>query len=162
MMPNGPGPGKSSAEVLGVPGAALAETLTGHLVQEIIFRGSGGGPLTPLADQLNHDLTHLQGQRVEGMLARLVALITTPGWSAGPGGMAPYALFGSDGGAEAAGWPLEEVTDPFAVEVHWPLHLEDQLSGLSALPMYVLREHDTELSIVVQAAAQAAAGLRCW
>jgi hypothetical protein len=26
----------------------------------------------------------------------------------------------------------------------------------------VLREHDTELSIVVQAAAQAAAELRCW
>src|SRR5712672_366333 len=27
------------------------------LVREIIVRGSGGGPLTPLADQFNHELT---------------------------------------------------------------------------------------------------------
>ena len=57
----------------------LAEKLTGHLVREIMLRGSGGGPLAPLADQLNHDLTHLQGQRVEGMLARLVALADRAG-----------------------------------------------------------------------------------
>ena len=63
---------QSSAEVLGVPGTVLADKLTGHLVREIMFRGSRGGPLTPLAGQLNHDLTHLvvrrvevQGQRVE-------------------------------------------------------------------------------------------------
>ena len=56
----------------------LADRLTGHLVREIMLRGSRGGPLAPLADQLNHDLTHLQvrrvevqGQRVESMLARL-------------------------------------------------------------------------------------------
>ena len=43
----------------------------------------------PLADQLNHDLTHLQGQRVEGMLARLVALVmTAPTSSADAGGLA--------------------------------------------------------------------------
>ena len=52
------GTGQSSADVLGVPGTVLAERLTGHLVREIMFRGSAGGPLTPLADQLNHDLTH--------------------------------------------------------------------------------------------------------
>ena len=57
------GTGQSSAEVLGVPGTVLAERLTGHLVREIMLRGSGGGPLTPLADQLNHDLTHLQVRR---------------------------------------------------------------------------------------------------
>ncbi len=57
--------------------ASGGEHVTSHLVQEIVVRGSGGGPLTPLADQLNHDLTHLQGQRVEGMLARLVALVAT-------------------------------------------------------------------------------------
>jgi hypothetical protein len=58
------GTGQSSADVLGVPGTVLAEKLTDHLIREIMFRGSGGGPLTPLADQLNHDLTHR-------MLARL-------------------------------------------------------------------------------------------
>ena len=35
-------------------------------------RGSAGGPLTPLADQLNQDLTHLQGQHTAGMLDRIV------------------------------------------------------------------------------------------
>ena len=77
--------GQLSAEVLGVPGTVLAETLTGHLVREIMRRGSGGGPLAPLADQLNHDLTHLQGQRVEGMLARLVALVIAASAPSGAG-----------------------------------------------------------------------------
>ena len=41
------GTGQSSADVMGVPGAVLADKLTGHLVREIIVRGSGGGPLAP-------------------------------------------------------------------------------------------------------------------
>jgi Tetratricopeptide repeat len=71
------GTGQSSMELLGVPGGVLAETLAGHLMREIMVRGSGGGPLAPLADQLNHDMTHLQGQRLEGMLAQVVSLVTT-------------------------------------------------------------------------------------
>ena len=70
------GTGQSSAELLRVPGRRLAQTLAGHLVREIMVRGSGGGPLTPLADQLNHDVTHLQGQRLEGMLAQLADQVT--------------------------------------------------------------------------------------
>ena len=69
------GTGQSSAEVLGVPGIVLAETLAGHLVREIMVRGSGGGPLAPLAGQLNHDVTHLQAQRLEGMLAQLAGQV---------------------------------------------------------------------------------------
>ena len=57
---------RSSAEVLEMPGAALAEKLTGHVVREILLRGSGGGPLAPLADQLNHDLTRLGQGCVHG------------------------------------------------------------------------------------------------
>jgi hypothetical protein len=68
--------GESSAELPGVQGGVLAETLAGHLVREIMVRGSRGGPLGPLADQLNHDVTHLQGQRLEGMLARLADQVT--------------------------------------------------------------------------------------
>jgi hypothetical protein len=60
------GTGQSSADVLGVPGTVLAEKLTDHLIREIKFRGSGGGPLTPLADQLNHDLTHRMLARLAG------------------------------------------------------------------------------------------------
>jgi tetratricopeptide (TPR) repeat protein len=65
------GTGWSSAELLGVSAAALDEKLIGHLVREIVSRGARGGPLEPLAGQLNHDVTHLQGQRVEGKLDQL-------------------------------------------------------------------------------------------
>ena len=58
------GTGQSSAELLGVPGTVLAEQLAGHLVREIMLRGSRGGPLAPLAGQMNHEVT-------QGMLARL-------------------------------------------------------------------------------------------
>jgi len=77
------GTGQSSAEVLGVPGGVLAEMLGRHLVREIMVRGSGGGSLAPLADQLNHDVTHLQGQRLEGMLAQLADLVRTLGAAGG-------------------------------------------------------------------------------
>ena len=79
------GTGQSSADVLGVPGSRLAARLTGHLVREIIFRGMRGGPLKPLADQINHELTRLQGQRIEGMLAQLAELrwLLQPGAAGG-------------------------------------------------------------------------------
>jgi Tetratricopeptide repeat len=50
----------SLAELAGVPASVLADKLAGHLVQQIMLRGVQGGPLTPLAEQLNHDATHLQ------------------------------------------------------------------------------------------------------
>jgi tetratricopeptide (TPR) repeat protein len=65
------GTGQSSADVLGVQGSVVAEKLAGHLVREVMLRGSRGGPLAPLAGQLNHDVTHLQGRRLEDLLARL-------------------------------------------------------------------------------------------
>ena len=43
------GTGQSSAQVLGLPATTLAKTLTGHLVREILLRGSGGGPWTPVS-----------------------------------------------------------------------------------------------------------------
>jgi len=39
------GTGQSSAELLGVPGGVLAETLAGYLVREIMVSGSRSGPL---------------------------------------------------------------------------------------------------------------------
>ena len=65
------GTDQAAADVVGVPGRVLAERLTGHLVREIVVRGSAGGPLFPLASQLNDDVTHLQGQRIEGKVDRL-------------------------------------------------------------------------------------------
>jgi hypothetical protein len=131
------GTGQSSADVLGVPGAVLADRLTGHLVREIMVRGSRGSPLTALADQLNHELTRLQ---VESGLARLTAEIRDT-----------RALPGSS--MTPAGRLLEEVTDPFALEVHRPVQLEDPQPGLRKLPAHVPREHDASLEQVVRAAA---------
>ena len=135
--------GQSSADVLGVPGTVLAERLTGHLVREILLRGSRGGTLTPLADQLNHDLTHLQGQRVEGMLARLA------------GEVRDVAV----NGEVAVGRPLGEVTDPFALEVHRPVQPDGPQHDLPVLPVYVPREHDDELKRVVEGAAEGHSGM---
>ena len=61
--------------------------------------------------------------------------------------------------ALAAGRPLEEVTDPFVLEVHRPVQPEDALPGLPLLPPYVPREHDEVLGQVVRAAAGDRSGI---
>jgi hypothetical protein len=65
------GMGQSSADVLGVQAGVLGSMLAGYLLEEIIGRGARGGPLQPLANQLNHDRAHLQGLRVEGKVNEL-------------------------------------------------------------------------------------------
>ena len=57
------GTGKPSADVLGVRGSELANKLSNYLLREIVSRAARGGPLAPLAAQLNHDRTHLQIQQ---------------------------------------------------------------------------------------------------
>ena len=64
-----------------------------------------------------------------------------------------------DGGVTMAGRPLEEVTDPFILEVHRPVQLEDAPPGLPVLPPYVRREHDQALGQVVRAAADGRSGI---
>lgn len=80
-----------------MPPGVLATKLTGHLVTEIVVRGSRGGPLEALASQLNHDLTHLPGQRLEGMLAQLAAevkeALTRPEAAVKPVRLAPRPAF---------------------------------------------------------------------
>ena len=137
------GTGQSSADVMGVPGAVLADRLTTHLVREIIVRGSAGGPLAPLADQFNHELTRLQ---IGGMLAQLATEVRA-------------ALARPGGGVTVAGLPLAEVTDPFALEVHRPVEPDVAQPELSALPAYVPREHDAVLTEVVTAAAAGKGGI---
>ena len=58
-----------------------------------------------------------------------------------------------------AGRLLREVTDPFALEVHRPVRLEDGRPGLPVLPAYLPRSHDSELARVVQAAAKGRSGV---
>ena len=99
------GTGRPAPDVRGVSGAELADSLTNHLMREIVFCGSRSGSLAPLADQLNHDLTHLQmpaGRKQARLAAR-----RGPG-RAGPGGQ---RLGGAEktgtAGATAGvpGWP---------------------------------------------------------
>jgi hypothetical protein len=130
----------------GVPVSEVAAELTGHLVRQIQIRGSEPGPLAPLADQLNHDLTHLEGQRLEGMLAQVLALL----------GHGPAKPFGAAG---PAGQPLADVRDPFALEVHRPVEPDAPQPGLPELPVYVPRDHDAALAAVVTAAAAATSGI---
>jgi len=80
--------GQPTGSLPGVPVSEVAAKLTTHLVRQIQIRGSQPGPLTPLADQLNHELTRLQGQRIEGVLAQLVdqvAKLGRPGAPVAPG-----------------------------------------------------------------------------
>ena len=69
------GTGQSSADLLGVPGRVMAEKLTNHLLRVIMIRGSQGGPRVPLVAQLNDDMTHLQSQRLEGMVSEALELL---------------------------------------------------------------------------------------
>ena len=62
---------KSLTGMRDVSATIVAQKLTSHLVREIVARGSRGGPLAPLANQLNHDVTHMQGQRIEAVLRQL-------------------------------------------------------------------------------------------
>ena len=64
-----------------------------------------------------------------------------------------------DSDVTMAGRLLEEVTDPFVLEVHRPVQLEDAPPGLPVLPRYVPREHDEVLGQVVRAAADGRSGI---
>ena len=63
---------KSLTGMRDVSATIVAQKLSGHLVTEIMARGFRGGPLAPLANQLNHDRTYLQGLRIEGNLAEVL------------------------------------------------------------------------------------------
>ena len=80
------------------------------------------------------------------MLARLLAA---------SGGLARPA----GGAGRPAGWPLADVHDPFALEVHRPAEPDVWHPGLPALPVYVHREHDAVLAEVASAAAAGASGI---
>ena len=58
-----------------------------------------------------------------------------------------------------AGRLLAEVTDPFALEVHRPVQPDTPQPDLPVLPVYVPREHDTDLERIVMAALQGSSGI---
>jgi tetratricopeptide (TPR) repeat protein len=69
------GTGQSSARLLEIPADVLAQVLTAHLISQIVSRGSRGGPLEPLANQLSHDRTYLQSLQVAARVGQLDARV---------------------------------------------------------------------------------------
>jgi hypothetical protein len=62
-------------------------------------------------------------------------------------------------GVMVAGRPLEEITDPFSLEVHRPVEPDMPRPELPVLPVYVPREHDAALAKVVGAAVAGTSGI---
>jgi hypothetical protein len=146
------GTGQSSAELLGIQVPALTETLTRQLVREILVAGAAGGPLTPLAAQLNHDLTHRQGQQQTAGLRHLVENLQAA--------MAALERSGQHRDRPSTATPspgrlIDQLTDPFALEVHQAITITatTTTAPLPALPAYVARDHDRSLAALVTRAA---------
>jgi hypothetical protein len=98
-----------------------------------------------LSDVVTVDLRRYTPEQFAGLVAEKLAEVTgRPQARRGPA---------------AAGRPLGEVSDPFALEVHRPVQPEDAPGGLPELPAYVPREHDRVLAQVVQAAAEGRSGV---
>ena len=99
----------------------VAAKLTGYLLREIVVRGSRGGPLVPLASQLNGDVTQLQGQRIEAVLGQLAGevrqalarLDTTHAVAAAPVALAQLpAMTAGDAGRDDELAVLARLLDP--------------------------------------------------
>jgi hypothetical protein len=108
--------------------------------------------LAPLTNQLNHDLTHLQGQQHSVGLARLAMALQTA--------LAALHQLEQQDHPELArttlrlGRPVHELTDPFALEVHRAIDTSDRTTPLPDLPIYVERDHDRRLQAIVKQAAE--------
>jgi HEAT repeat protein len=84
------GTGLSYSEITGIGWREIADGLSARLIRKIIAAGTGGGPLKPLADQLNHDATHLQNATAAsamsaGFAAVLAEIAGLRGLVIGPG-----------------------------------------------------------------------------
>lgn len=130
------GTGQSSVELFDVPGTELAEQLAGHLVQEIVSRGARGGPLAPLANQLNHDVTHLQGQVLEAKLDRLILGVEEA--------FRERHLPLDTSQDKAITWLGHAVNiwSPLELEVHRPIIMQGAPTGI---PEYIERAHDRQI-----------------
>jgi uncharacterized protein len=134
------GTSQSSAQLLEVSAAELAEELTECLVHEILIRGARGGVLAPLANQLNHDLTHIADRRVEAKLERLTQVIELRAGSSPErrGLRARTRMHDENGRIRRVNSCTD--TDAMALGVHPAIAEEDRSRISSALPVYVRRD----------------------
>jgi tetratricopeptide (TPR) repeat protein len=145
------GTGQSSAELLGISIPVIQELLTHRLLGEMLARGASGGPLAPLADQLNHDLTHLQGQQHSADLAGLAEVVQSA--LATMERLDQARSLPAKATRPLVGRAVHELIDPFALEVHRAIDAPSGTSPLPALPTYVKRAHDRRLRAIIKRAA---------
>jgi len=102
---------QSAADALEISTVVLTEKLYGHLCQQIVFLGSRGGPLEPLANELNHEVTHRRLEQTADAIRQVAAAVE-----------AGFARQGADHTAQRPGPPaIASVA----------MHIEQLLAGLS-------------------------------
>jgi hypothetical protein len=69
------GVGQSAADALEISTVELTEKLYSHLCQQIVFLGSRGGPLEPLANELNHEVTHRRLEQTADAIRHVAAAV---------------------------------------------------------------------------------------
>ena len=89
------------------------------------------------------------------VVAIATVLAREAGWDPSDAAAGARALWVRARMARPTGTLIAELSDPFALEVHRPIELDDQSADLPALTPYIPRAHDERLA---QAVALAAAG----
>ena len=130
----------------------------GRMTSSAVVPGMSGAPVICDSDGAVAGVVSGRYNSADGWLAGTVWVARTEDLAVLLDGIAKVTM--RQAAARALpGWPLAEVTDPFALEVHRPVQPENPQPGLPVLPAYVPREHDAELGRVVRAAAEGSSGI---
>jgi hypothetical protein len=124
----------------------------GRMTSSAVVPGMSGGPVVSDSDGAVAGVVSGRYNTVDGWLAGTVWVARTEDLAVLLDGIAEVTVAHRPLAGPVAGWPLDEVRDPFALEVHRPVQPEDPPPDLPALPAYVPRDHDTELGSVARAA----------
>ena len=130
----------------------------GRMTAEALMPGMSGAPVIRDSDGAVAGVVSGRYNSADGWLAGTVWVVRTEDLAALLNGIVEVTMRPTAAQA-LPGWPLEEVRDPFALEVHRPVQPEDPQPGLPELPAYVPRGHDAELGQVMRAAAGGRSGI---
>ena len=131
----------------------------GRMTSSAVVPGMSGGPVVRDSDGAVTGVVSGRYNSADGWLAGTVWVARTEDLAVLLDGIAEVTVEYRPLAGPAAGRPLDQVRDPFALEVHRPVQPEDPPPGLPVLPAYVPRDHDTALGSVVRAAADGGSGI---
>jgi Trypsin-like peptidase domain len=130
----------------------------GRMTAEALVPGMSGAPVIRNSDGAVAGVVSGRYNSADEWLKRTVWVVRTEDLAALLDGIAEVTI--RQAAAQVLpGWPLDEVRDPFALEVHRPVQPEDPQPSLPELPAYVPREHDQALRQVVREAAGGSSGI---